>query len=196
VSAVHVVGAGGHAKVVVATLQALGREVAGIYDDDPASWGRALLGVAVVGPPERARSPAIVAIGDNRARQALVARLGLEWTSAVHPAALVHPSVGLEPGVVVFAGAVLQPDTRLGAHTVVNTAASVDHDCLLGPFVHVAPGARLAGGVAVGEGALLGIGSAVIPGVSIGAWAVVGAGAACVRAVPAGVTARGVPARW
>lgn len=199
-----VLGAGGHGKVTVGTLQAAGQEVAAVLDDDPARRGELLLGVEVVGSIEQLGSPARVAavagVGDNRSRRLLVARVEeslptVAWATAIDPSAVVHPTVRLGPGTVVFAGAVLQPDTTLGAHTVVNTAASVDHDCRLGDFVHVAPGARLAGGVEVGEGALLGIGCQVLPGVRIGAWAVVGAGATVTGDVGEGWTVVGTPAR-
>lgn len=199
-----VLGAGGHAKVVVATLQAAGRTVAAALDDDPERTGARLLGVEVVGGVERldalGATAAVAAIGDNRARARLVARVeealpDLTWTIAVHPAAVVHPSVVLGAGSVVFAGAVVQPDTVVGAHAIVNTAASVDHDGRLGAFVHLAPGARLAGGVEVGDGALLGIGCAVLPGRRVGAWAVVGGGATVSADVGDGWTVVGTPAR-
>lgn len=194
-----VLGGGGHGKVVISTLQAAGWEVTAVYDDAEARWGGEVLGVPVRGPVEAAREAevdgGVVAVGDNRSRQAVAGRVELPWITVVHPAAVVHPSVGLGIGTVVFAGAVIQPDTEIGAHGIVNTGASVDHDCRLGDFVHVAPGCRLAGGVVVGDGALLGIGSAVVPDASVGAWAVLGAGATAVRPVPAGATFVGVPAR-
>jgi sugar O-acyltransferase (sialic acid O-acetyltransferase NeuD family) len=198
VGEVLVAGAGGHAKVVIATLQAAGFEVAGVLDDDAAKLGTSVLGVRVVGGTEMASGsdrPLVLAIGSNAARRDLAARLACRWATVVHPGAIVHPSVRLGPGAVVFAGAVVQPDTVIGAHAIVNTGARIDHDCVIGDFAHVAPGCALAGAVRVGEGAFCGIGSAVIPGVSIGAWAVVGAGAAVVRDVPGGATIAGVPAR-
>ncbi len=60
---------------------------------------------------------------------------------------------------------------------------------------HVAPGVHLGGEVTVGQGALIGIGASVMPGRSVGAGTVVGAGAVVTRDLPAGVTAVGVPAR-
>ncbi|HEV8628838.1 MAG TPA: NeuD/PglB/VioB family sugar acetyltransferase [Thermoanaerobaculia bacterium] len=195
-SRVLVLGAGGHAKVVVATLQAAGAEVAAVLDDAPGRQGASLGGVPVGGPVAAViGGAAICAIGDNRARQGVVAGLATAWATAVHPSAVVHESVLLGPGTVVFAGAVVQPDAVLGAHVIVNTGATVDHDCRLGDFVHVAPGAHLCGGVTVDEGALLGVGCAVAPGVRIGAWATVGAAAAVVADVPAGATVIGVPAQ-
>jgi sugar O-acyltransferase (sialic acid O-acetyltransferase NeuD family) len=195
-----VVGAGGHAKVVVSTLEAAGETVLAAFDDDERLWGRSLLSVPIRGPVARLSEAgavrAVIALGVNALRRDI--SLGfpdVEWITAVHPAAWVHSTVRLGPGTVVFAGAVIQPDTVLGAHVIVNTGASVDHDCAVGDFVHAAPGVRLAGGVGVGEGTLLGLGSTVNPGVRIGAWVIVGAGAAVVADLPDGVTAVGVPAK-
>jgi sugar O-acyltransferase (sialic acid O-acetyltransferase NeuD family) len=191
-------GAGGHAKVVLATLVACGHEVSEVLDDDAGRHGTSLLGRPVSGPIAghrfASRQPATAAIGDNRIRRGL-STLDLAWVGAVHPAATVHATVSCGAGTVILAGAVVQPDTALGAHVIVNTSAAVDHDCRIGDWVHLAPGCRLAGGVRVEEGALLGIGSAVIPGVTIGAWATVGAGAVVLADVAPGSVVAGVPAR-
>lgn len=198
---VAVIGAGGHAKVVIATLRAAGVAVAAAFDDDAERHGTELLGVPVRGPAAAAAGlgcrRAVLAVGDNRARRRLAAALGagLEWVTVVHPRAWVDPDARLGAGTVVFAGAVVQPGAEIGAHAIVNTAASIDHDCRVGDFAHLGPGCRLCGGVTVGEGALAGVGCAVAPGLTIGAWAVVGAGAAVVRDLPAATTAAGVPAR-
>lgn len=193
-----IVGAGGHAKVVIATVEAAGGRVVGAYDDRRELWGKELLGVPVLGPVDHQKlegAPAIVAIGGNRARKEVVSKLSAQWLTVVHPNAVVHASADLGAGTVVFAGSIVQPDTKIGAHGIVNTGASVDHDCAIGSFAHVAPGARLCGGVVVGEGALIGVGASVAPTVEIGAWAVVGAGAACVTKVTDNATVGGVPAR-
>lgn len=198
-SRIAVLGAGGHSKVVIATVRAAGLTVAALFDDDRARWGEEVLGLAIQGPLEAAGEAAVdgavIAVGTNRARRAVAERIELPWIAVVHPAATVHSSVRLGAGAVVFAGAVIQPDTVVGRHAIVNTGASVDHDCRLDDFVHVAPGVRLAGDVTVDEGALVGIGSCVVPGGRIGRWATVGAGAAVVREVPENATVVGVPAR-
>lgn len=192
-----VVGAGGHAKVVVATCRAAGWMVDALYDDDADKIGARILGVRVAGKIAEARgAPAVCAIGDNAARKRVVEAHVLDWRAVVHPAALVDPTVKLGAGAVVFAGAVVQPDTIVGAHAIVNTAASVDHDGRIGAYAHVAPGAHLAGDVTLDEGVLVGIGASITPGRRVGAWSKIGAGAAVVRDVPPNVVAKGVPARW
>lgn len=196
---VWVIGGGGHAKVVIATLQAMGTEIVGVLDDDESKHGTALLGVPVVGPAERAVEgdhEAVIAVGDNAVRRRIAERLaGVRFATAVHPAAVVHPSVVVGEGTVIFAGAVVQPDTRLGRHVIVNTGATVDHDGDLADYVHVAPGSHLAGDVTLGEGVFMGIASAALPGVRVGAWTTVGAGGIVTRDLPGTVTAVGVPVR-
>jgi len=196
----YIIGAGGHAKVVLSTVLEAGLSVDGLFDDDPKKQGIDIMGIPVIGriSDARKRGPAcgILAIGDNRTRYRLAQELSeWEWLPVVHPKAYVHPSVRLGPGTVVFAGAIVQPGVRVGAHIIINTGATVDHDCLVGDFVHIAPGAHLAGSVTIGEGALIGIGAVVLPGIKVGAWAVVGAGAVVVEDVPPHVTVVGVPAK-
>jgi sugar O-acyltransferase (sialic acid O-acetyltransferase NeuD family) len=197
-----ILGAGGHAKVVVATLRAVGLEVVGVLDDDLRKVGQTLFGVPVLGNladlSQYMGKPCIIAVGDNSSRRRLFEEWQwrrMIWRSVVHPSAFVDASATVGAGSVVLAGATVQVDVSIGSHCIVNTQASVDHDCNVGDFVHLAPGCRLAGNVTVEEGAFLGIGSSVIPGVTIGANAVVGAGAVVLRDVPAGATVVGVPAR-
>ncbi len=201
-SGIAVIGAGGHGKVMISTLQAAGMPVAGIVDRDSELWGETVLGVEVLGGLEeltrQGLTQAVLAIGDNRSRRSLAEELtewGLDWRAVAHPAAAVHASVHLGAGSVIFAGAVVQPDTRIGRHSIVNSAASVDHDCRLGDFVHIAPGAHVAGDVTLGTGAFIGVGCSILPGVKIGEWAVVGAGAAVIRDVSDNAIVKGVPAR-
>jgi sugar O-acyltransferase (sialic acid O-acetyltransferase NeuD family) len=193
-----IIGAGGHAKVVIATLQAGGRTVDGILDDRRSLQGTSILGVPVIGTTERASTfrhlDAIVAVGDNEIRRALVERLNLEWTVAIHPASIIHPDVTIGAGTVVFAGAVIQPGAWVGAHVIINTSASIDHDCQIGAFCHVAPGAHLGGTVVVAEGAFVGIAAVVLPNIKIEEWAQLGGGAVAIRNVGARCVAVGIPA--
>jgi sugar O-acyltransferase (sialic acid O-acetyltransferase NeuD family) len=199
---VAVIGGGGHAREVIATLEAAGYRAAAIFDDDPRRHGERVLGVEVQGTTqslvtdfERRFDYAILAIGDNQVRCRLARALSLRWISLIHPVAWVHPSAQLGEGTVVFAGAIVQPDCVIGAHVIINTAASLSHDCVLENYVHTAPGARLTGGVQIQEGAFIGAGSTLLPGLEVGAWTTVGAGSTVTRSLPANAIALGSPAR-
>jgi UDP-perosamine 4-acetyltransferase len=192
-----ILGAGGHAKVVIAAAHAAGMNIDGIYDDSPEKQGADIFGVPILGPISSAPTDAeaVIAIGSNAVRAELANRLNLNWTTIIHPTAWVHESVEIGPGTVIFAGAVIQPDAKIGRHAIINTCASVDHDCIVGAFAQISPGVALAGSVNIGQGAFIGTGASIIPGVSIGSGAVLGAGGVATRDLPANSLAVGVPAK-
>jgi UDP-perosamine 4-acetyltransferase len=199
-----VIGAGGHAKVVVDMLEDRPEfELAGCLSADPTAT--TVLDVPVLGGdnalPHLFASGirhAFIAVGENSLRARLTERataLGFTLVNVVSRHAVVSSRVTLGSGIAIMPGAVINVDTVVANGAIINTGATVDHDCRIGAFAHVGPGAHLAGTVRVGDGAFLGAGCCVIPGRTIGKWSVVGAGAAVVRDVADGVTAAGVPAR-
>jgi len=181
-----IIGAGGHATVVASTLLAAGHEVAGFFDDAPDSWGTRILDRPVLGPlrqiPASGCTHGVIGIGDNQVRKTLAERLPLEWITAVHPFAWVHPEATLGPGTIVCAGCVVQPGARIGSHVILNTRSSVDHHAHVGDYAHLAV-AHLAGGASVDEGVFMALGSMVLPKIRVGAWATVGAGAIVTKEV-------------
>jgi sugar O-acyltransferase (sialic acid O-acetyltransferase NeuD family) len=193
-----VIGAGGHARVIVSSLRACGDRISGVFDDDPKLWGRKLLGIPIRGPVETLRGyagEAIVGVGDAEARRSIVEQLSLNWATVIHPYSYVDPSVPIGAGTVIFAGCVVQPECRIGAHAIINTGATVDHNCIVGDFVQVAPNATLCGNVAVGDGTLVGASAVILENLEVGKWAVVGGGSTVIRNLPSHVTAVGSPAK-
>jgi sugar O-acyltransferase (sialic acid O-acetyltransferase NeuD family) len=188
-------GAGGHAKVVLSLARALGWDVIGVCDPalaaahDLQEWrGVRLLGtdaaLAGVDPGTVALLNGVGQIPGGSARQ----KVFEEWSARsfrfpvlIHPSASVDHSATLAEGVQVMAGAVIQADASVGRNTIVNTRASIDHDGVIGGHVHVAPGATLCGSVQVGDGAYVGAGATVVQGVQLGRGAFVTAGALLTR---------------
>jgi sugar O-acyltransferase (sialic acid O-acetyltransferase NeuD family) len=196
-----ILGAGGHAKVVLDALQRARVDFAcEVWDDDPGKRGTLLLGVPVQGPIERERLRAAchVAIGDNDARERLCATVrasGGSLLAIVHPAAQVSRHARVGAGAFVAAQAVVAPDAAVGEGAIVNHGAVIDHDCSVGGWTHVAPGAVLGGAARVGARCLIGSGAVLLPGVMVADGATIGAGAVVLRDVPAGATVAGVPAK-
>ena len=199
--AILLIGAGGHARVVLDAAQQAGFPVCCILDDYPQDAD--LLGVPVRARAEGLATLApgqafLVAVGDNRDRERLFVEmmsLGFKPVTVVHPKACVSPLARLERGVFLAAMAVVNPDAVIGDNSIVNTAASVDHGCQVGAHVHLCPGVRLSGRVSVGERSFLGTGCSVLPNLRIGKDVVVGAGAVVTWDLPDHCVAVGVPAR-
>lgn len=199
-SAIVIVGAGGHGKVVCDALQSMGEIVRGFCDDSK-SRGDRVLDLPVLGDTawlEANPARIALAIGDNGRRKAVCARLeaaGSTPVVVVHAAATVASSATIAPGTVVMARAVINPDAIVGHGAIINTGAIVEHDCVVGPYAHLSPASALGGGARVGELAHVGLGAVVLPLVEVGARSIVGAGAVVNRSVPHDVVVRGVPAR-
>jgi sugar O-acyltransferase (sialic acid O-acetyltransferase NeuD family) len=192
-----VIGAGGHAKVVVDAAQAAGHGIAGIVGQP--TDAPTLLGHRIITNGEAPESDGfIVAIGDNAMRARYFAEYsaqGLVPATVVHPSAILGADVTLGAGTFIAAGVVVNAGTNIGADSILNTGCTVDHDCQIGAHSHIGPQVALCGGVSLGEGALVGVGACASPGVSVGAWGTIGAGAAVVDDLPARSVCVGVPAR-
>lgn len=202
-----ILGAGGHAKVLIDALLAGSAAIAGLVDSDPGLSGTSVLGIPILGgddvvtdfpPAEILLVDGLGSVGLPLRRHRLFNRfkdLGYSFATVVHPSAVVACDVALGEGTQVMAGAVIQPGTRIGVNVIINTRASVDHDCVIGDHAHLAPGVTLSGGVQVGAGCHLGTAATVIQGVVIGAQSLVAAGAVVTCDLDAGAKVRGVPAR-
>ena len=201
-----VVGAGGHAKVVLDILERMGMyEMVGLLDDNADRQGMSHAGHKVIGTlealPQLRREGvqgAIIALGDNvRRRQVYLQaeEAGFTMVSAIHPSVQVGARVVIGGGTLMVAGAVVNADADIGVNVILNTGATVDHDCCIGAHVHLSPGVHLAGRVSIGELTHVGIGAVVLPNRRIGKHCIVGAGAVVRDDVPDNVVVVGVPAR-
>jgi UDP-perosamine 4-acetyltransferase len=207
-TALYVLCAGGHARVLVDILRRMGREVAGLIDDDSARHGEILDGVAIVGGHEvlfahagstvqlvnalgntpRTGDPGL---GPRRALFTSFKLKGYGFETIVSPDARISPRALLGEGAQVITGAIIHPGCVVGVNCIVNTGAQIDHDCRIGDHCHIAPAAVLCGGVTLGEECHVGAGAVVVPGVTVGAGALIGAGATVVTDVPAAATVLG-----
>lgn len=198
-----VIGAGGHAKVCIELLRAMGEAVdfcVGGRDSPPTCVNIPVLeGDAHL---ERLREQgyirAFVAIGANKVRLKMAdmaQALGYELVNALSPSAVISPSATLGRGIAVMAGAVINAESAISDLCIVNTGATVDHDARIGKGAHIAPQCALAGNVTVGDLSFLGVGSRVIPGVDIGEGVMIGAGATVISDVPSHMTYVGTPAK-
>src|SRR2546423_3656733 len=107
-----IIGAGGHGRVVLDVLRAVGKfHILGFIDADTGKSGGEVMGLPILGPIhllQKLRKQdvrgAIVAIGDNRIRRTYadqVVESGLELISAIHPSAVISPTAKLGSNILV-----------------------------------------------------------------------------------------------
>ena len=191
-----VIGASGHAKVVIDIIEKEGKySIAGLIDH-ALPKGQIFFNYEVIGKDEDldvliqgdAIKGCIVAIGDNFIREKVVKKLinikkDITFISAIHPSAQIGRNVKIGVGSVIMAGAIINSDSSIGDFTIINTKVSIDHDNIIGDFSSIAPGATLGGNVRVGNWSTVSLGVNVIHGIKIGNCSLVGAGSLVLKNV-------------
>lgn len=207
-----IIGSGGHAKVLLDTLQALAVPVdAMVIEESQRAPAAALAGLfsvqriltddMLLANGDRQAVSLVNGIGsiaDTALRQRIHATYlaaGFRFATITHPSAVVSRHARLGEGAQIMAGAILQPGVDIGANVIINTGAVIDHDCIIGAHTHIAPAAALSGGVRVGAGCHVGTGARIIQGIRIGDACLVGAGAVVLRDLEPQQRVAGVPAR-
>lgn len=202
-----VIGAGGHAKVVIDALLLLDVQVLCLTDTDPAKHGASVLGIPVLDedslltryPPDTADlAMGVGSVRVSQFRREIFERLkssGYRFKTIVHPSTSIGRDVVLGEGCQIMAGVVIQTGSILGVNVLINTRAVVDHDCEIGDHVHIGPGAVLSGHVTLDADCHIGCGASVIQGIRLGNNVQVGAGAAVVNDFGNGARVLGVPGR-
>lgn len=182
-----IVGAGGHGRAVAEAVLAAGRyKLVGFVDDAAPGlqmvWDLPVLGATADLEIYRdCADAAIVAIGNNRRREALQQRLyaaGFELATVVHPQAMVSPRAVIGAGCAVMAGAIVGTGAQLGGGVIANCGAVVDHDCRVEDFGHLGVNAAMAGGSVLGRNAWMQAGSVLGYGAMVEAGRVLGPGEA------------------
>lgn len=201
---VAIIGYSGHSHTGIDLLTASGYTVTAYCDNDPKEENP--FGLEYLGPE---MNPAVleklkqydyfIGIGNNnllrrKVYESVFPFLG-EPVNAIHPSAVISPSVKLSAGHFISANVSINALTTLGKTAVCNTGSVIEHGCTIGDFTFIAPGAVLNGDVQVGENTFVGANSVIKQGVRIGKYVIIGAGSVILQDVPDGVTIVGNPGR-
>ncbi len=184
-----VLGAGGHAKVLIDIIHSKSGDILAVCDLNPLRDGTDLLGERVMGnedivfrsdPESVMLVNGVGSVGETKVRTDLFLRfkkLGYAFANVISPDSCVSENAEIGEGTCVMQGAVIQAGCRIGNNVIVNTSASVDHDCRIDDHCHIAPGVTISGNVRIGPETHIGCGATVIQGLRIGKHVVVAAGA-------------------
>ncbi len=201
-------GAGGHAKVLLDTLLEQNVKIIGVTVPNPEKDSKYFCEIPVIGNDDVVKNfdckeielvNGIGSVGSTDLRRKVYEKFkswGYRFRNVIHSGAIIscNSEVLLGEGIQVMAGAVVNVGAVIGENSIINTRASIDHDCQIGKHVHIAPGTTLSGNVKVGEGSHIGVGTTIIQGVAVGSKTIIGAGSLVLHDIDDGVLAYGVPA--
>lgn len=194
-----IVGAGGHAKEVLAIAQSL--EITNILlAEDNAEVNKSVNGVSVI-PMNilekfKQTSELIIAIGNPKARKEMSQRLSsFNFKSLIHPTAFIGPQVILGYGCLVAPGAILTSNITVGNHVLINTNSVISHDCVLEDFSTISPNSTVGGNTHIGKGAFISLGATIINGITVGEGCLVAAGSVLTKSLDKLEMVAGVPAQ-
>lgn len=203
-----IIGASGHAKVIIDIVEKEGKhQIAGLIDRSYRE-NESVLGYPVIGRDEALPSliiehkidGVIIAIGDNYIRSKVAEKLTqicceLKFFSAIHPTVSIAKDVLIGDGTVIMAGVSINSSCEIGCHCILNTNSSLDHDATMADFSSLAPGGTIGGNVRVGKYSAIGIGATIIHNVNIGEYTVIGAGSTVLKDTESLIVAYGSPAK-
>lgn len=162
------IGAGGHAKVV---LDCLGGKAYGFVDDSVDQF----FGLKKL--HEIGDKTAIIGFGavttKSLERRHKIFKDYAKLATAIHKSAIISKHVEIGEGTMIGPGVIINSGARIGRNVIINSGAVIEHDAVIGDGSHVAPRAVVLGGAKIGECAMIGAGAVVLPGVEVKASALV-----------------------
>ncbi len=203
---IFLLGAGGHAGVIVDTLKQNKQIISAIYSEDESVTRKVLAGIPILKNENDIFEHNFEAISlvngvgslpKSTSRKKIYNKFnehGYHFLQVISKYAYISSFATLGKGVQVMPGAIIQAGAVIGDNTIINTGAIIEHDCIINNHCHIAPGVTLSGQVTVGNSVHIGTGANIIQNISIGDNAIIGAGANIFNNVATGETVFGARA--
>nr|WP_241635348.1 acetyltransferase [Fusobacterium gastrosuis] len=205
-----IIGAGGHAKVVVDIFLKRKKilkeniNIVGFLDDSYSDdRQKYIFNIPILGKIDliekgllKKKYEYIIGIGNNKVREIIFNKYkNIKYCTAVHPNAIIGEYVEIGQGTVIMANVVVNPDTKIGKHCILNTSSVVEHDNYIDDFVHISPNATLCGEVKIKKGSWIGANAVIKNQKKIGKDVIVGAGTVIIKDIEDNCTAVGNPGK-
>lgn len=202
-----ILGAGGHAKVVLDILELNQEEIYGLTDAE-FRYGDTCMGYCVLGTDDilaelyqqgiKNAAMGIGHVGNPLIRNKVYCgakKIGYTFPNVIHLSAVVARTCRMGEGNLLAAQCVLNPEAEIGNLCIVNTGAVIEHECRIGDGVHLAPNATVLGAATVGSNSFIGAGSVILQGIHIGQNCIIGAGCVVISDVDDNSVVVGNPGR-
>lgn len=194
------IGAGGHSKSVVDSLDKDQYKVVGFLDENKTGThlGLPIMGKCVSDIENYLTYKYFVAIGDVSARKMWFEKLKelqLDVINIIDKTAYVSPTAKMGIGNFIGKFAVINADSVIGNNNIINTRALIEHECTVGSHTHISTNSVINGNVTVEDGVFFGSCAVCNGQLKIGRNAVIGSGSVVINDIEPCTVNVGVPAR-
>ena len=203
-----IIGASGHAKVVIDIIELQKKyQIAGLIDSfknkNHFLYNYKVLGtekdISQIIKPHNIYG-CIIAIGDNFTRMRMFKNISrhnknIKFITAIHPSAIIGKDVKIGSGSAIMAGVIINSDAHIGEHCIINTNSSVGHDTKIENFSSIAPGVTIGGQNKIGHCSAISLGANIIENITIGKHCVIGSGSLVNKNIGPNKVAYGSPVK-
>ena len=202
-SAVVLLGGGGHCRSVIDVIEQAGiYSILGVLEKEGVSCSN-LLGYPLLGSDHdlpafiEQNCAVVITIGQIKTagpREQLyryAKEAGAEMPTVVSPRAYLSRHARIAEGTTVMHEAIVNCSAEIGENCIINTKALVEHDVKIGNHTHVATGAFVNGGAQIGQRCFIGSGAVIHNDIDIGDGCLVGAGTTVRTNLPDGTVLKG-----
>lgn len=202
-----IVGAGGCGREVLQWAKSVNRInptwiIKGFLDDNSKALEHKQCSIKVIGTIEdysiENNDVFICAIGSTEVREEVTMKLkkrGAEFTSIVHPTAIVADNAELGEGTILYPFAIVSDSVKLQEGCIVNMHSTIAHDSFVGAFTTISAFCDITGACIVGERVFLGTSAKIVPRTKVGNDAFLCAGSIVMNQVKEGDKVMGNPAK-
>lgn len=196
---VTLLGAGSHARSLIALLDECGYGVDKIVDiNSIEKTEEKINNIPVVASDfkQYILTPMVLAIGDSKIRHEVFTKQdNVLNVNLISPLAQVCTTSHLGSSNQVFTSVVINTNAVIGENNIINTGAIIEHECTIGSHNHISIGAVIAGRVKIGDHCFIGANSTVIDKVNICSNVIIGAGSVVISDITTPGTYVGNPIR-
>ena len=175
------VGAGGHAAELVDYIVFMNQkseqewEVIGLLDDSKSNYDAYDYNFPYLGSIKhhnvRNDATYIMGIANMKYRRSIIETLvgrGAEFTTIIHPTALISPSAKIGIGCVISHNVSIGPKAIVGDFNLINSRCTIGHDSHIGNFNFLSPQVVTGGFARVDNENFIGTNAAILPGIILG----------------------------
>lgn len=183
------IGAGGHASVLLEMLVEQGINIIGYVSPKPATnqklfsqyhWFKSDEDTFTLDKSTIRMVNGIGSLPRDKLRAEIFRKYkdeGFIFKTIISSNAIVSKFAKIHEGGQIFPGAIVNIGAIVGSNSIINSGAIIEHDCIIGDNNHVAPGCTLSGNVHSAENVHFGTNATLIQSIRVGVNSIIGAGA-------------------